>query len=1035
MSAAPQAEGVARLQRDESGLTDSGRGAAAKRTISFDDSRTSLASAGTTTAAGSSNTSTKLGSGRGGLGRIRSRPATRQNSSEDIRTQGSQTPTLTLHANGSSVQLEDLESFPTTSLHSFSFAVQHDTIAARHNIVKRSIEYLREKLSGARSVSFHQDSAESSTGSRTPGADSPRKRASKPDMRLDLHGVNDSAFDPDRRPPQTAPPQGVTDEEFMRMLSASKESGSGRTSPLLHSSRGTTMTSATSNGSYLPPPNELAQVTRRRLSATADRYSALGRQLQASLSCTDLPGLSAYYQQSPLVHMHHNNRWGQQSSQAVFSTSLSEPWHIQSANDYAMMIFGIGREAIRKRTSLLDIIVEERREWLQHKLRAQLSEAGQAGQVLLCGDVLPVVKRLGVGAASLWIKERFEGLVWVIEEIEESVATITLDHADDLVTFCEGNPAKVFDRDSLLGAHVSDVLPTLPRLSDGKLDVGAIDRQANYGVRDRLGSVPCTVAVAHNNDSNTRSLRVSFLPHVAGIILVSADRLVIKSANAVFTSSLFGYQDLRGKSINEIIPQFEDMLQHLGQLDDHQTLDEGDIIPELVFRTAARKVAGLDLDLPLRGIESRHRDGSTIPIDLQMRIAKGVAPTTSDAEPQSPALGEERLYALWVSFEKGLSSETQSEVVASVMSTAMQATTSPAQPDTPSEPEAMDVDDDSTPRAVTHEAAAEAAAAAAASNVAAADQSAAAQSSNSNSSTAPEQPVRIEKTATPEPGDLVPHDIKNYQILEEMGAGAYGQVKLARYGRKRQKVVLKYVIKSRILVDTWTRDRKLGTVPLEIHVLSKLQSHPHRNLVEMKDFFEDEKNYYIVMGAHLPGMDLFDYIELNTNMDERECISISLQVARALRHLHELDIVHRDIKDENVVIDRSGWVKLIDFGSANYCRNGPFDTFHGTLDYASPEAIEGKPYTGKEQDVWACGILFYTLIYKENPFYNIDEIMDRDLRVPYIISDLSIDLIRRMLNRDVDARLTMQQVLDHGWYDGFVGDAIQVPVRIDIPTK
>lgn len=65
--------------------------------------------------------------------------------------------------------------------------------------------------------------------------------------------------------------------------------------------------------------------------------------------------------------------------------------------------------------------------------------------------------------------------------------------------------------------------------------------------------------------------------------------------------------------------------------------------------------------------------------------------------------------------------------------------------------------------------------------------------------------------------------------------------------------------------------------------------------------------------------------------------------------------------------------------------------------------------------MWALGILLYTIIYKENPFYSIDEIMDRDLRVPFTISDASIDLVRCMLNRDVDQRYTIQQVLDHSW--------------------
>lgn len=84
-------------------------------------------------------------------------------------------------------------------------------------------------------------------------------------------------------------------------------------------------------------------------------------------------------------------------------------------------------------------------------------------------------------------------------------------------------------------------------------------------------------------------------------------------------------------------------------------------------------------------------------------------------------------------------------------------------------------------------------------------------------------------------------------------------------------------------------------------------------------------------------------------------------------------------------------------------------------DYAAPEVLAGKPYRGKEQDVWALGILLYTIVYKENPFYSIDEIMDRDLRVPYVMSEQSIHLIRAMLERDVDKRIDIQAVLDHPW--------------------
>lgn len=87
-------------------------------------------------------------------------------------------------------------------------------------------------------------------------------------------------------------------------------------------------------------------------------------------------------------------------------------------------------------------------------------------------------------------------------------------------------------------------------------------------------------------------------------------------------------------------------------------------------------------------------------------------------------------------------------------------------------------------------------------------------------------------------------------------------------------------------------------------------------------------------------------------------------------------------------------------------------------DYAAPEVLAGAPYNGREQDLWALGILLYTILYKENPFYNIDEIMDHDLRVPFVVSELSIDLVRRMLERDVESRIDITGVVGHPWLSG-----------------
>ncbi|RKF61696.1 Serine/threonine-protein kinase ppk6 [Erysiphe neolycopersici] len=262
--------------------------------------------------------------------------------------------------------------------------------------------------------------------------------------------------------------------------------------------------------------------------------------------------------------------------------------------------------------------------------------------------------------------------------------------------------------------------------------------------------------------------------------------------------------------------------------------------------------------------------------------------------------------------------------------------------------------------------------------------------------------------------------IDDFVILEEMGEGAYGQVKLVRYKKdSNRKMVIKYVTKRRILIDTWTRDRRLGTVPLEIHVLDFLRQGglQHPNIIEMADFFEDEVNYYIETVPHgLPGMDLFDYIELRTNMGEDECRNIFVQVAQAICHLHtKASIVHRDIKDENIVLDREGKIKLIDFGSAAYIKNGPFDVFVGTIDFAAPEILSGKPYRGKEQDVWALGILLYTIVYREKPFSTPDEIKESNLRIPYVMNEDNLSLIRAMLDQNVETRATIEEVLRHPW--------------------
>ncbi|EHN03806.1 Psk1p [Saccharomyces cerevisiae x Saccharomyces kudriavzevii VIN7] len=255
--------------------------------------------------------------------------------------------------------------------------------------------------------------------------------------------------------------------------------------------------------------------------------------------------------------------------------------------------------------------------------------------------------------------------------------------------------------------------------------------------------------------------------------------------------------------------------------------------------------------------------------------------------------------------------------------------------------------------------------------------------------------------------------------LQKMGEGAYGKVNLCIHKKERYIVVIKMIFKERILVDTWVRDRKLGTIPSEIQIMATLNKKPHENILRLLDFFEDDDYYYIETPVHgeTGCIDLFDLIEFKTNMTEFEAKLIFKQVVAGIKHLHDQGIVHRDIKDENVIVDSKGFVKIIDFGSAAYVKSGPFDVFVGTIDYAAPEVLGGNPYEGQPQDIWAIGILLYTVVFKENPFYNIDEILEGDLKFNNAeeVSEDCIELIKSILNRRVPNRPTIDDINNDKW--------------------
>ncbi|KAJ3166099.1 hypothetical protein HDU88_003645 [Geranomyces variabilis] len=177
-----------------------------------------------------------------------------------------------------------------------------------------------------------------------------------------------------------------------------------------------------------------------------------------------------------------------------------------------------------------------------------------------------------------------------------------------------------------------------------------------------------------------------------------------------------------------------------------------------------------------------------------------------------------------------------------------------------------------------------------------------------------------------------------------------------------------------------------------------------------------------------PSMDLFEHIEAHSHLPEQHARHIFSQIASALAYLHSLNIVHRDLKDENIVIDASLTVKLIDFGSAAFenassNKKASFDRFQGTLHYASPEILEGRRYKGKPSDIWAMGVLLYTMLFGECPFKNSDDACGGAYKRPRVpVSDACLALVNWMLEKSPDARPSALEVLNHPWIVAGGGD-------------
>ena len=282
--------------------------------------------------------------------------------------------------------------------------------------------------------------------------------------------------------------------------------------------------------------------------------------------------------------------------------------------------------------------------------------------------------------------------------------------------------------------------------------------------------------------------------------------------------------------------------------------------------------------------------------------------------------------------------------------------------------------------------------------------------------------------------------LPNYRIGKTLGIGSFGKVKVAEHVLTGHKVAIK--ILNRKKIKAIHMEEK---VRREIKIL-RLFMHPH--IIRLYEVLETPHDIFVVM-EYVKSGELFDYIVEKGRLGENEARHFFQQIVSGVEYCHRNMVVHRDLKPENLLLDSKNNVKIADFGLSNVMRDGHFlKTSCGSPNYAAPEVISGKLYSGPEVDVWSCGVIMYALLCGSLPFDDesipnlFKKIKGGIYTLPSYVSPGARDLISRMLLVDPLKRITMAEIRNHPWCTCHLPRYLAVPppdtlsqaTNIDIET-